>query len=295
MVRVSLRIAGQAIQKEKTVSEPIPAPPAKKPTRRSVIQPGNTAVNTDIQEKKVLADLLALPYQSFSVDQIISCEKEYGLNHFHYVDVVLRRIVSKRKILSVLDVERLWNSIRQDELEYFFLSLIPGTIKSAHKNTAYQVPETKLENPDKVRKLCPQYQSIEFGLSEDYPDSCLTKKRREALFNGECVTLETNCRNCWEDLYLDIKLTDATPCFELTTGSAHPYGLNKNDHTLPHQHGVLDIETDQHADNKKNVIFPLSTYSKAEVVKKMKECVDKEDYTGLLCFHVVCTQKYRSK
>ena len=75
-----------------------------------------------------LADLLAMDYQSFSVEKMLNLQEEFNLTHYQYVDKLLSRIRSKGWKMSLNDVKQLWNSIKLEELEFHYMALVRDCI-----------------------------------------------------------------------------------------------------------------------------------------------------------------------
>jgi len=82
------------------------------------------------------------------VEKILNSEKEYGLQHFDYLEIITQWIWKHKSTEEVVD--RLWRSVRQLELSYGYLQCCSQAIRK-NDNIVYTLPEVVSKNHDEYQ------------------------------------------------------------------------------------------------------------------------------------------------
>lgn len=156
-----------------------------------------------------LKSLLGSGYHGFTVETLISCEKDFKLSHFQYVDIVVGWIECNDVTEECLD--RLWGTVRHDELRSDYLFYVREAFISSG---ASEIPEIPDRYPEKY--LC---REIHFY-------GRMMQKKPKDWDNGiHPINFSVNhliCEKCENHLSLSFDLNEESPCYtDNKTDSSH--------------------------------------------------------------------------
>jgi len=168
-----------------------------------------------------LNTLLQDDYCSFPVERVLGLEKEYGLQHFEYIEVILAWI--KNKTPSQESVSKLSGTIRQHDLAFRFFETAKQMLMYCHKEK-YKEPYMLSH----IQTVYGQYRYYDYALSDSIFNSdhltfktviyCLMSLKDQELFlkHQEISFRNVPCKKC--KLQTDIKLRlvpDQVPCLDV--------------------------------------------------------------------------------
>ena len=195
------------------------------------------AETSSAASSKSVTDLLSEDYNYYLFEQLMATEKDFNLEHFEFVEVILSWIKANRP--SHAKITKLWELIRQKDLSYHYLYRVHGSIVYT-KN--YNIPQVvKLEDS--------AYKYSETG--------CLYYHARSMtipLFNEHPAIFHYQCQKCPGNVerQITLRLCDNRPCYTAVTDDKHTVNHcyirfntnNKSESLKPRHHfGFLSLIT----------------------------------------------------
>ena len=149
-------------------------------------------------EKGDLASLLAEDYKRFSLEKIMSLEKNYKIDHVEVVDIALSWILTN--VPTQLDLDKLWKC--------FKLSLTAPSLLAHVRNTILQM-NTTVVIPAVLEMNRSQYKYLTHG--------------KKLVNNEQLSSLEiAQCGHCSVRFSFKVKfIKDKLPCWEITSEGSH--------------------------------------------------------------------------
>lgn len=137
--------------------------------------------------------LLTSGYRSFPIDKILNLEAEYSLTHFQFVEISLEWILCNKA--SHYDNISVWNSFRQRELAYNYVTYVRDPIIAARRAMVPKVENRGLEN-------------------YTYFSDCIQLSQLTA------IELEKKCDKCYNMYTIRVEIVDSAPCFRLNVDNS---------------------------------------------------------------------------
>ena len=89
------------------------------------------AETSSAASSKSVTDLLSEDYSYYLFEQLMATEKDFNLEHFEFVEVILSWIKANRP--SHAKITKLWELIRQKDLSYHYLYRVRTRLNCVHK------------------------------------------------------------------------------------------------------------------------------------------------------------------
>ena len=221
-------------------------------------QTSYTMSETTNYSPKKIKNLQDLPanYRSFQLERMLGLEDEFNLNHVQFVEIVVEWIVSTEASQEVTN--RLWEKIRQVELNKDYLSLVTSSI--THYNTGLTLKP--LDNISNYKYL----------LCEEIFEEAAALKTQE--FSPEC-------EQCKTQFTFKVKFVNSFPCYEVEASDPN--------HKIDHVYFRLYDRTKKYNLNRFKLSLLINNY--LSIKSKVKECaVWKFGITGFwICCMYECT------
>jgi len=195
-------------------------------------------------------------------------EKEYGIRHVDFVDLVVAWMQSKKYTQD--QVTAVWGKVRKKDLELWYYYYLTKTFEPDFEDMS---EKKRYELPDGMLRIKHKYDRECFSINR------LCGHNMAFLFNKETVVFYNDCDVCGRKYDVQLRLTDGQPCYDLTQ--------EKHAHSdVYHWYLVYEEkETCRLFGCEFNTYYSLVTNTRTQVIAKIKELMSKGHEIMLYCMY----------